>query len=53
MAESFSLSSGNAGDAVAGRGLLKQTPVSAKQEVVMVRTYEGDETRLLVSDLGL
>jgi transposase len=49
---SFALSPGQAGDAPAGRVLLKATPLSA-QYVIMDRAYEGDETRQLVLDLGL
>ena len=49
---SFSLSPGHAGDAPAGRELLKNTPLSA-QYVIMDRAYEGDETRQLVCDLGM
>ena len=46
----FSLSPGNAGDAPAGRELLKQTKLAATY-VIMDRAYEGDETRQLVRDL--
>ena len=47
----FSLSPGHAGDAPAGRELLKQTKLVATY-VIMDRAYEGDETRQLVRDLG-
>jgi transposase len=46
----FSLSPGNAGDAPAGRELLRQTKLAATY-VIMDRAYEGDETRQLVRDL--
>ncbi len=46
----FSLSPGNAGDAPAGRELLKQ-PKLAATYVIMDRAYEGDDTRQLVRDL--
>ena len=46
----FSLSPGHAGDAPAGRALLKQTTLTATY-VIMDRAYEGDETRQLVREL--
>lgn len=51
-AVNFALSPGQAGDAPAGRALLRDTSVSARH-VLMDRAYEGDETRQLVLDLGM
>ena len=51
---SFSLSPGQAGDAPAGRELLKlwKKPASASH-LIMDRADEGDETRQLALELGL
>ena len=51
-AVSFSLSPGNAHDAVPGRELLKATDLHA-DFVIMDRAYEGEETRQLVLDFGM
>lgn len=54
-AVTFSLSSGNAGDAPEGRKLLKTLENSGWDgvNVIMDKAYEGDETRQLVFDLGM
>jgi transposase len=50
----FSLTPGQAGDAPAGRELLRQLGSLPKRcRVIMDRAYEGNETRQLVLDLGL
>jgi len=50
----FSLTGGQAGDAPAGRDLLRTLPdLPARCRVVMDRAYEGNETRQLAFDLGL
>jgi len=51
----FSLSCGQAHDAPEGRKLLEQLDVEKLNgiSVIMDRAYEGDETRELVSDLGM
>ena len=50
----FSLTPGQAGDAPAGRELLRQLASLPKRcRVIMDRAYEGNETRQLVLDLGL
>jgi transposase len=48
----FSLSPGEAHDAVEGRKLLKTLPPQQTLHVIMDRAYEGNETRQLVLDLG-
>jgi len=49
----FSLSPGEAHDAVEGRKLLKTlTPPPQTLHVIMDRAYEGNETRQLALDLG-
>jgi transposase len=50
----FSLSAGQAGDAPAGRELLRDTDweiCPTVKNVIMDRAYEGDETRQLILDL--
>jgi len=50
----FSLTGGQAGDAPAGRDLLRTLPeLPARCRVIMDRAYEGNETRQLAFDLGL
>ncbi len=50
----FSLSPGQAGDAPAGRDLLRTLPALPRGgHLVMDRAYEGNETRQLALDLGL
>ena len=50
----FSLTGGQAGDAPAGRDLLRTLPdLPSRCRVVMDRAYEGNETRQLAFDLGL
>jgi len=49
----FSLTPGQAGDAPAGRELLRQlASLPRRCRVIMDRAYEGNETRQLVLDLG-
>jgi transposase len=49
----FSLTGGQAGDAPAGRDLLRTLPALPERcRVLMDRAYEGNETRQLVFDLG-
>jgi hypothetical protein len=49
----LALPTGQAGDAPHGRELLKAwTAPATVGKVIMDRTYEGDETRQLVLDLG-
>lgn len=49
----FALSAGNCGDALEGRGLLRQLgPVDHPVYLLMDRAYEGDKTRALVEELG-
>jgi transposase len=53
-AQTFSLTPGQAGDAPAGRELLRHLASLPKRcRVIMDRAYEGNETRQLVLDLGL
>lgn len=54
-AVAFSLSPGQAGDAPAGRKLLKALENSGWEgaKVIMDKAYEGNETRQLVFDLGM
>ena len=54
-AVTFSLSPGQAGDAPAGRKLLKTLENSGWEgaKVIMDKAYEGNETRQLVMDLGM
>jgi transposase len=48
----FSLSPGQAGDAPAGRALLRRLPdLPARCRLIMDRAYEGNETRQLALDL--
>jgi transposase len=50
----FSLTGGQAGDAPAGRELLRTLPdLPSRCRVIMDRAYEGNETRQLAFDLGL
>ena len=50
----FSLSPGNAHDALEGRKLLRELPpMPERLPLLMDRAYEGDETRQLVLDLGM
>ena len=50
---SFSLTPGQAGDAPAGRELLRQLPeLPARCRLLMDCAYEGNETRQLALDLG-
>ena len=50
---SFSLTPGQAGDAPAGRALLRDLPQPEEQlALIMDRAYEGDETRQLALALG-
>ena len=49
----FELSPGNAGDAPAGRKLLRRRgKVKKRTLLLMDRAYEGDETRKLARELG-
>ncbi len=48
----FSLSPGQAHDAVEGRALLKKLKGKPIRHVLMDRAYEGNETRQLVLELG-
>ena len=49
----FELSPGNAGDAPAGRNLLKKRgKVKKRTFLLMDRAYEGDATRKLAQELG-
>jgi transposase len=54
-AVAFSLSPGQAGDALEGRKLLKGLENCGWEgaQVIMDKAYEGDETRQLVFDLGM
>ena len=50
----FCLSGGNEHDAPVGRGLLAGSTLPEKAKyMLMDQAYEGDETRRLVSGLGL
>ena len=50
----FALSPGNAHDAPEGRALLKQLgPMPEGLPLLLDRTYESNETRQLVLDLGM
>ena len=50
----FSLTAGQAGDAPAGRELLRTLPkLPTRCRLIMDRAYEGNETRQLALDLGL
>jgi len=50
----FSLTAGQAGDAPAGRELLRTLPhLPTRCRLIMDRAYEGYETRQLALDLGL
>jgi transposase len=49
----FTLSPGQAGDAPAGRELMRLLPhLPKRSRLIMDRAYEGDETRQLALDLG-
>ena len=49
----FALSAGNCGDAPEGRSLLRQLgPIDRPVYLLMDRAYEGDETRVLATELG-
>jgi transposase len=49
----FSLSPGQAGDAPAGRDLMRTLPrLPARCRLIMDRAYEGNETRQLALELG-
>ena len=50
----FSLTAGQAGDAPAGRELMRSLPtLPTRCRLIMDRAYEGNETRQLALDLGL
>jgi transposase len=50
----FSLTGGQAGDAPAGRELMRTLPnLPSRCRLIMDRAYEGNETRQLAFDLGL
>ncbi len=50
----FSLTAGQAGDAPAGRELLRTIPALPRRcRLLMDRAYEGNETRQLALDLGM
>jgi transposase len=49
----FSLSPGQAHDAVEGRALLDSLPLPVGCHLIMDRAYEGDKTRQLALDFGL
>jgi transposase len=52
-AVAFSLTPGQAGDAPAGRELMRALPeLPARCRLIMDRAYEGNETRQLAFDLG-